>query len=42
MISLIEFCAELLPDNKQAKRLSKRIFKTAMTALASREQLPRR
>lgn len=34
--------AELPPDKEQAKRLSKRIYKTAMTALASREQLPRR
>lgn len=33
--------AELPPDKEQAKRLSKRIYKDAMTALASREQLPR-
>ena len=30
--------AELPPDKEQAKRLSKRIYKHAMTALASREQ----
>ena len=30
--------AKLPPDKEQAKRLSKRIYKTAMTALASREQ----
>ena len=30
--------AELPPDKEQAKRLSKRIYKTAMTALASREK----
>ncbi len=30
--------AELPPDKEQAKRLSKRIYKDAMTALASREQ----
>lgn len=34
--------AKLPPDKEQAKRLSKRIYKDAMTALASREQLPRR
>ena len=34
--------AELPPDREQAKRLSKRIYKDAMTALASREQSPRR
>ncbi len=34
--------AKLPPDREQAKRLSKRIYKTAMTALASREHLPRR
>ncbi len=34
--------AKLPPDREQAKRLSKRIYKTAMTALASREQLSRR
>ena len=33
--------AELPPDKKQAKRRSKRIYKHAMTALASREQLSR-
>ncbi len=33
---------ELPPDKEQAKRLSKRIYKNAMTALASREQLSRR
>ena len=33
--------AELPPDKEQAKRLSKRIYKNAMTALASREQSPR-
>ncbi len=33
--------AELPPDKEQAKRLSKRIYKHAMTALASREQSPR-
>ncbi len=32
--------AKLPPDKEQAKRLSKRIYKTAMTALASREQSP--
>ena len=31
--------AKLPPDKEQAKRLSKRIYKTAMTALASREPL---
>ena len=30
--------AKLPPDKEQAKRLSKRIYKHAMTALASREQ----
>ncbi len=30
--------AELPPDKEQAKRLSKRIYKDTMTALASREQ----
>ncbi len=34
--------AKLPPDREQAKRLSKRIYKHAMTALASREQSPRR
>ena len=34
--------AELPPDKEQAKRLSKRIYKDAMTALASREQLSHR
>ena len=34
--------AELPPDKEQAKRLSKRIYKDAMTALASREQSPHR
>ena len=34
--------AKLPPDREQAKRLSKRIYKHAMTALASREQLSRR
>ena len=34
--------AELPPDKEQAKRLSKRIYKDAMTALANREQLLRR
>ena len=29
--------AELPPDKEQAKRLSKRIYKSAMTAIASRE-----
>lgn len=29
--------AKLPPDKAQAKRLSKRIYKNAMTALASRE-----
>ncbi len=33
--------AQLPPDKEQAKKLSKRIYKTAMTALASREQSPR-
>ncbi len=33
--------AKLPPDKEQAKRLSKRIYKNAMTALASREQSPR-
>ncbi len=33
--------AKLPPDREQAKRLPKRIYKHAMTALASREQLPR-
>lgn len=31
--------AKLPPDKEQAKKLSKRIYKTAMTALASREPL---
>ncbi len=30
--------AKLPPDKEQAKRLSKRIYKHAMTALASRKQ----
>ena len=34
--------AELPPDKEQAKRLSKRIYKDTMTALASREQLSHR
>lgn len=34
--------AKLPPDKEQAKRLSKRIYKHAMTALASREQSPHR
>jgi len=34
--------AELPPDKEQAKRLSKRIYKDTMTALASREQSPHR
>ncbi len=34
--------AELPPDKEQAKRLSKRIYKDIMTALASREQSPHR
>ena len=34
--------AKLPPDKEQAKRLSKRIYKDAMTALASREQLSHR
>ena len=34
--------AKLPSDKEQAKRLSKRIYKTAMTALASREQSPHR
>lgn len=34
--------AKLPPDKEQAKGLSKRIYKHAMTALASREQSPRR
>ncbi len=34
--------AKLPPDKGQPKRLSKRIYKHAMTALASREQSPRR
>ncbi len=34
--------AKLPPDKEQAKRLSKRIYKHAMTDLASREQSPRR
>ena len=34
--------AKLPPDKEQAKRLSKRIYKHAMTALASREQLSHR
>ena len=34
--------AKLPPDREQAKRLSKRFYKDAMTALASHEQLPRR
>lgn len=34
--------AKLPPDKEQAKRLSKRIYKDTMTALASREQSPRR
>ncbi len=29
--------AELPPDNEQAKRLSKRIYKSAMTALAEKK-----
>ena len=29
--------AELPPDKEQAKKLSKRIYKNAMTAIASRE-----
>ena len=29
--------AEIPPDKEQAKRLSKRIYKNAMTAIASRE-----
>ena len=34
--------AELPPDNEQAQRLSKRIYKNAMTALANRDEpLPR-
>jgi len=33
--------AKLPPDKEQAKMLSKRIYKNAMTALASREQSPR-
>ncbi len=32
--------AKLPPDKEQAKRLSKRIYKNAMTALASSEQSP--
>ena len=34
--------AKLPPDKEQAKRLSKRIYKHAMTTLASPEQLPHR
>ena len=34
--------AKLPPDRAQAKRLSKRIYKDTMTALASREQSPHR
>ena len=34
--------AKLPPDKEQAKRLSKRIYKDSMTALASREQSPHR
>ena len=34
--------SKLPPDKEQAKRLSKRIYKHAMTDLASREQSPRR
>lgn len=34
--------AKLPPDKEQAKRLSKRIYKDTMTALASREQLSHR
>ncbi len=34
--------AKLPPDKEQAKRLSKRIYKDTMTALASREQSPHR
>ncbi len=34
--------AKLPPDKEQAKRLSKRIYKDAMTALASSEQLSHR
>ncbi len=34
--------AKLPPDREQAKRLSKRIYKDAMTALASCEKSPRR
>ncbi len=30
--------AKLPPDKEQAKRLSKRIYKDAMTAIASRKQ----
>lgn len=30
--------AELPPDKEQAKRLSKRIYKDAMTVIASRKQ----
>ncbi len=34
--------AKLPPDKEQAKRLSKRIYKDAITTLASREQSPHR
>lgn len=34
--------AKLPSDKEQAKRLSKRIYKDTMTALASREQSPHR
>ena len=34
--------AKLPPDKEQAKELSKRIYKDAMTALASCEKSPRR
>lgn len=34
--------AKLPPDREQAKRLSTRIYKDTMTALASREQSPHR
>lgn len=34
--------AKLPPDKEQAKRLSKRIYKHAMTDLASHEQSPHR
>ena len=32
--------AKIEPDREQAKRLSKRIFKDAMTAIAIEENLP--